>query len=164
MAWSLSHVIYPSALILFIDRKKMSLVEQRKSFVFGMPYETRLDMIRAFLRIYNGYLDYRGMDQITERSINLLSFYVCYGYSDETRLRYMDCYGQKDSYVSVLNNDLKKGGFLEDRKGSNYRTRNLSRDMLNFRNYFVLDGDGDDTRVLGFVFKRRPVAVGGEDA
>lgn len=129
-------------------------MEQRKSFVFGLPYETRLDMIQVFLRVYNGYLDSRGRRMVPERSLNLLSFYVCYGYSEETRLRYMDCYDQKDSYVSVLNNELKKLGFLEDRRSNNYKTRNLSRDMMNFRNYFVLDGDGDDTRVLGFVFKR----------
>lgn len=33
--------------------------EQRKAFVFALPYDTRLDMIQQFLRIYNGYLDSR---------------------------------------------------------------------------------------------------------
>ena len=48
--------------------------EQRKAFVFALPYDTRLDMIQQFLRIYNGYLDSKGRSLITERTINLLSF------------------------------------------------------------------------------------------
>ncbi len=62
------------------------MAEQRKAFVFALPYDTRLDMIQQFLRIYNGYLDSKGRSLITERTINLLSFYINYGYSDDTRL------------------------------------------------------------------------------
>jgi hypothetical protein len=49
------------------------MAEQRKAFVFALPYDTRLDMIQQFLRIYNGYLDSKGRSLITERTINLLS-------------------------------------------------------------------------------------------
>lgn len=62
------------------------MAEQRKAFVFALPYDTRLDMIQQFLRIYNGYLDSKGRSLITERTINLLSFYINYGYSDDTGL------------------------------------------------------------------------------
>lgn len=110
-------------------------------------------MIQVFLRVYNGYLESVGRKPVSERTVNLLSFYICYGYSDDTRARYMDCYGQRESYVAVLNNELKRFGFLEDRRGS-FRSRGLSREMMSVRNYLVLDGDGDDIRVMGIVFKR----------
>ena len=100
-------------------------------------------MIQQFLRIYNGYLDSKGRSLITERTINLLSFYINYGYSDDTRAKYMDCYGQKESYIAVLNNELKRGGFLVDKKNGNFRTRELSIEMRSLRNYFVLDGEGE---------------------
>lgn len=137
------------------------MAEQRKAFVFALPYDTRLDMIQQFLRIYNGYLDSKGRNLITERTINLLSFYINYGYSDDTRAKYMDCYGQKESYIAVLNNELKRGGFLVDKKNGNFRTRELSIEMRSLRNYFVLDGEGDDTRVMGFVFKRNKLNIDG---
>lgn len=137
------------------------MAEQRKAFVFALPYDTRLDMIQHFLRIYNGYLDSKGRSLITERTINLLSFYINYGYSDDTRAKYMDCYGQKESYIAVLNNELKRGGFLVDKKNGNFRTRELSIEMRSLRNYFVLDGEGDDTRVMGFVFKRNKLNIDG---
>ena len=93
-------------------------------------------MIQQFLRIYNGYLDSKGRSLITERTINLLSFYINYGYSDDTRAKYMDCYGQKESYIAVLNNELKRGGFLVDKKNGNFRTRELSIEMRSLRNLF----------------------------
>lgn len=128
-------------------------MDDRKAFVFAIPYRTRLEMIQVFIRVYNGYLESVGRKPVSERTVNLLSFYICYGYSDDTRARYMDCYGQRESYVAVLNNELKRFGFLVDKRGS-YRSRGLSRDMMSVRNYLVLDGDGDDIRVMGLVFKR----------
>ena len=142
--------------------RRLELMENRKAFVFAIPYKTRLDMIQVFLRVYNGYLESIGRRPVSDRTINLLSFYICYGYSDDTRARYMACYGQKESYVAVLNNELKRYGFLVDKR-QNYRSRGLSRDMASVRNYFVLDGDGDDMRVMGLVFKRQRNNVSEED-
>ena len=76
----------------------------------------------------------------------------------------MDCHGQKESYIAVLNNELKRGGFLVDKKNGNFRTRELSIEMRSLRNYFVLDGEGDDTRVMGFVFKRNKLDIDGEES
>ena len=48
-----------------------------------------------------------------------------------------------------------------DKKNGNFRTRELSIEMRSLRNYFVLDGEGDDTRVMGFVFKRNKLDIDG---
>ena len=62
---------------------------------------------------------------------------------------------------SSADNELKRGGFLVDKKNGNFRTRELSIEMRSLRNYFVLDGEGDDTRVMGFVFKRNKLNIDG---
>lgn len=126
-----------------------------------MLYDTRLDMIQMFLKIYNGYLEAIGKDTVTDRSICLLSFYINYGYSDDTRSKYIDSMGTSRAYVSVLDNELKRRGFLVD-KNNSFKNRRLSMDMMNIRNYFVLDGEFDDMRIIGFVFKRRELKLGKE--
>lgn len=124
-----------------------------------MMYDTRLDMIKMFLRIYNGYLDAMDKTMISDRTINLLSYYINYGYSEDTRAKYMVSFNTNPPYISVLDNELKRRGFLTDGNG-NYKNRGLSMDMTNLRNYFVLDADSDDTRIMGFVFKRKGIDIG----
>lgn len=123
-----------------------------KIFKLQIPCKDNVEMAKKVLCIYNGVLN--GMNEsnkIDQRHIDLMAFYICFNYSEETKKRYSDCYGKSLKAIRTMDCLLKNKGFLQD-PGDSYRNRELSDDMKKIRQYFA-DGS-TSTKGMLFVFKR----------
>ena len=120
---------------------------------FTIPFTDTVDLGRKILLIYNGYLMAAGGKQpIDARHLNLLSYYFVFGYSYETKKKFSTCYGTTLQYVSVLDTEMKKRGFLMDPDG-NFRSRALSPDLENMRRLFILEGSRDMNAIVSLFYR-----------
>lgn len=115
-------------------------------------YTDRLDLSRKFLLIYNSMSAIFGWPKINARHLDLIAYYICYGYSENTQKRYMEDFGISTNTMSVMNCELKKGGLLVD-VGGNYRTRDLCGRLHRIRQYFAGGDPGPKTMVINFIRK-----------
>lgn len=167
-----SELFYASPCFLFLPslplwktfemEKSTEQSVNRRLFRFAVPYTDTVDMARKILQIYNGYLVAIGKKQLIDaRHMNLLSYYFVFGYSYDTKQKFATCYSTSLQYVSVLDTEMKKRGFLVDRDG-NYRSRGLSPDLENMRRLFVLEGSKDVNAIIS-VFHRVSSGPDGEE-
>lgn len=126
--------------------------ELNKIFVASAYYEDRIDLMRKVLAIYNSLAVILGWPNIAPRHIDLIAYYICYGYSENTQKRYCDDFNIKATMLSVMNSDLKKNGLLVDLAGT-YRTRNICPRLQRFRNYFANGDPSPKLMAINFIRK-----------
>ena len=122
---------------------------QGRVFTICIPWVDRLDYALKLLHIYNGFLRAESSkDIIKDRHINLLAFYMIYGYSSSTRERFSKIYGKRMEYVSVLDSELVKLGFLKD-FGKSVKSRDLRVELSRMKRFFVDEpGEFDGSHVM----------------
>lgn len=126
--------------------------ELNKIFCSTAFYTDRLDLSRKVLKVYNSLSAILNWPSISSRHIDLIAYYICYGYNDNTQKRYMDDFNIDMASLRVMNSEMKKKGLLVD-VGGNFRTRNLSPRLQRFRQYFAGGDPGAKTIVINFIRK-----------
>ena len=122
-------------------------------------------MAKKILLFYNGYLMASGNEKnvIDARHLNLLAYYFVFGYSYETKKKFLlICFSTDLQYVSVLDTEMKKRGILIDREG-NYRTRCLCPDIENMRRLFVLEGSRDQCALVSLFYRKKTFEADAEE-
>lgn len=124
-----------------MDEKKNRLLLTSK-----VRYKDDLDFAKKLLHIYNGLLmaisededdeQKKRMMSIPKRHMNLLSFYLVFGFSRDTVERYARVFNVPERYVAVMNTELKIAGFLVDRRGS-AASRELSPALVKLKQYMI---------------------------
>lgn len=119
-----------------------------------LGYDNRLEMVRKVLKVYSGFLDASGKNPIFDRHQNMLSCYIVYGYSRESTKKFQEIFGISNSYLRVLNTEVRKAGYLVKDKSTDNDYR-LSDEMEYLRKYFITSNN--DGAPLGFniIFFRR---------
>lgn len=80
--------------------------------------------------------------------VDVLVYYLKYGYSDETRSMISEDTGKNITYINTTNTHLRDLGFIE--KGvNNLRKSKLSEEMEKLRKQFITDGNNGV--FIGFV-------------
>lgn len=122
---------------------------RKRVFTISIPWVDRIDYALKLLHIYNSFLRAESSkDIIKERHINLLAFYMIYGYSSSTRERFSKIYGKRMEYVSVLDSELVKLGFLND-FGKSVKNRDLRVELSRMKRFFVDEpGEFDGSHVM----------------
>lgn len=105
---------------------------------FKIEYDTRLELCKKVLVFYNAYLQSTGKSFMREKQMELMAYYMCYGYSDETTDRYTYVNNISAAYTSVLKSYLKRDGFIENVINVKKRTK-LNDDLEVIRRYFIED-------------------------
>lgn len=125
-----------------------------------VPYSDTVDMAKKILLFYNGYLMAIGRNKnvIDARHLNLLAYYLVFGYSQDTKKKFSHCFSTELQYVAVLDTEMKKRGILIDRDG-NYRTRCLCPDIENMRRLFILEGSKDQCALVSLFYRKRAFDV-----
>jgi hypothetical protein len=124
-----------------------------KSFQFGMEYEDNLDLAKQLVDVFNGFEKSRGGTRIiTNRYINLVAYFLLYGYSRETRNRYLEDFGDPPGKVRTYESILKNIGILEDYERS-IKSRDLCPTLKNMRNYFFCRGSSKQMLVAVYFRK-----------
>lgn len=120
----------------------------------ALGYDNRLEMIHKVLKVYSGFLEASGREPIFDRHQNMMSCYIVYGYSRESTKKFQEIFGISNSYLRVLNTEVRKSGYLVKDKESDKDYR-LSDEMEYLRKYFITSNN--DGLPLGFniVFFRR---------
>lgn len=126
--------------------------ELNKLFCSKAFYSDRLDLSRKVLQIYNSMSVIFDWPKISPRHLDLIAYYVCYGYNENTQKRYVEDFRVSSSTMSVMNCELKNIGLLVD-IGGNFRTRNLCPRLQRFRQYFAGGDPGPKTLVIEFIRK-----------
>lgn len=124
---------------------------QRKTFMTSVFYEDRLDLIKKVLILYNAIAELKKWPTVFPRHMDIVAYYLCYDYSEDTKKRFMSDFGKSQSSVSVMDSELKSRGLLMD-EGGNYKTRYLCDRLKVFRSYFAA-GD-DPMKVIQIVLAR----------
>lgn len=109
-----------------------------KPKIFGKlyNYQSSLEFIQKILDVYVVLNDNK--NKLLQREKEALSYYIMYGYSQET-VKDIETTLSKEvdgNYVRVINNALRKKQYLikdERNKNKNY----LSPDMLKIKEYYV---------------------------
>lgn len=107
-----------------------------KTFMTSILYEDRIDLIKKMLVVYNAIADLKKWPSVCPRHMDIVSYYLCYGYSDNTKRLFSENFGKSSNAVSVMDSELKSRGLLVD-KGGNYKTRDLSDRLNAIRSYFA---------------------------
>lgn len=128
--------------------------EISKVFYSTAYYTDRLDLSRKVLLVYNSWATIFGWPRIQPRHVDLIAYYIYYGYNEETQARYMEDFNIPSGTMSVMNSELKKSGMLSD-FGGNYKTRDICPRLKRFRQYFV-DGHKDPKRMVIDFFRKKP--------
>ena len=134
------------------DRKSIPIKVDLLRGAIG--YNNRLEMIQKVLKIYSGFLDASGKSPIFDRHQYMLSCYIVYGYSRESTKKFQEIFGISNSYLRVLNTEVRKAGYLVKDKSTDNDYR-LSDEMEYLRKYFITSNN--DGAPLGFniIFFRR---------
>lgn len=126
----------------------------KKLFYATAHYTDRLDLSRKVLLVYNSWAIIFNWPKIPPRYLDLIAYYICYGYNEETQIRYSDDFNMPQNTMSVANSELKKCGMLVD-SGGNFKTRDICPRLKRFRQYFA-SADTDPKSML-IEFIRKPV-------
>lgn len=118
------------------EEQKKKKAGNPKTFMTSILYEDRIDLIKKMLVVYNAIADLKKWPVVCPRHIDLVSYYICYGYSDNTKRLFIENFGKNSNSVSVMDSELKSRGLLVD-KGGNYKTRDLSDRLKAVRAYFA---------------------------
>lgn len=124
---------------------------QRKTFMTSVFYEDRLDLIKKVLILYNAIAELKKWPTVFPRHMDIIAYYLCYDYSEDTKKRFMSDFGKSQTSISVMDSELKSRGLLVD-EGGNYKTRYLCDRLKVFRLYFAA-GD-DPMKVIQIVLAR----------
>lgn len=119
-----------------------------------LGYDNRLEMIRKVLKVYSGFLDASGRDPIYERHQNMMSCYIVYGYSLDSTKKFQEIFGVSNSYLRVLNTEVRRIGYLvkDNESDRDYR---LSDEMEYLRRYFITSNNDGEPLGFNIVFFRR---------
>ena len=119
-----------------------------------LGYDNRLEMIRKVLKVYSGFLDASGRDPIYERHQNMISCYIVYGYSLDSTKKFQEIFGVSNSYLRVLNTEVRRIGYLVKDYESDWDYR-LSDEMEYLRRYFITSNNDGEPLGFNIVFFRR---------
>lgn len=139
-----------------MEEKKKSADQNHKMYRFVIPYKDTVDMARKILLMYNGYSMATGKKSIIDmRHVNLLSYYLVFGYSMETKKKFSHCFSVEMQYVAVLDTEMRKRGILVDPDG-NFRSRRLCDDIENMRRLFISENQSDRCAIIA-LFARQSI-------
>lgn len=115
-------------------------------------YEDRIDLIKKVLVVYNAMAELKKWPVVCPRHMDLVSYYLCYGYSNDTKKLFIDNFEKTSNSISVMDSELRSRGLLVD-KGGNYKTRDLSDRLKAVRAYFA--SGTDDEKYFRINFARQ---------
>lgn len=123
-----------------------------KTFMTSILYEDRIDLIKKVLVVYNAMAELKKWPVVCPRHMDLVSYYLCYGYSNDTKKLFIDNFEKTSNSISVMDSELRSRGLLVD-KGGNYKTRDLSDRLKAVRAYFA--SGTDDEKYFRINFARQ---------
>lgn len=130
-----------------LDRKKVEGALDIIGSVFGDIkdactdgyYEigaNRLDDMDETLRCIQMYVILKNIRNLTGRKLEVLSYYLKYGYSKRTKDQIIKGLNIKDSNLNNINHQLRKMKVIEN-VGYNQSNNKVSSELLNFKEFIV---------------------------
>lgn len=121
--------------------------------VYGLKigYEDRLQL---YLKAIKLYVDIKKIDDTSkslgDRPLELLSYYLLEGYSDETKEFIQKNLGLTSKNVNTVNRVLTKKGYLAQDK-NNFHTKVLNPDLEKLKSYIDTNKDLSKFFLIKFV-------------
>lgn len=96
----------------------------------------RLSAIAEVLRCIKLYVILRGVEKLTGRKLEVLAYYLMYGYSKKTKKHIITNLKITDSNLNNINHELRKMGVINS-IGYNQATNEVNKDLLELKNFVV---------------------------
>lgn len=101
----------------------------------------RLVEIEEILRCIKIYVILKDIKKLTGRKLEVLAYYLAYGYSKETKKDVIRNIKITDSNLNNINHELRKMGVINS-VGYNQSANEVNSDLLEFKK-FIVDNKGD---------------------
>lgn len=139
-----------------IDREKFEkslyvvgeIIPDIKEAIIGGYYPietTRLDQTKEVLRCIKIYAILKDLEKLTGRKLEVLVYYLMYGFSKKTKKDILKGLKITDSNLNNINCELRKIGVIKS-VGYNQSTNEVNRDLIRFKE-FVVDKKGKYTLI-----------------
>lgn len=100
----------------------------------------RLSEMDEIIRCIKMYLILKDIKKITGRKLEVLSYYLRFGYSKETKKKVLKGIKITDSNLNNINHELRKMGVINS-VGYNQSANEVDKDLLQFKE-FIVDNKG----------------------
>lgn len=127
--------------------------------VYGYPvdYSDELDLLRKVLKVHAVVTNIdKDENFLRPMLVKVLSFYILWGYSKETKEIIMDSLEITQKNLNQINSELTKKKYLV-RDTHNFRKKYLSKELTMLKNYFL---EGDYKKVFLVRFKEKKSEAG----
>lgn len=132
---------------------EMDKTTERNQYYFSLNinYTDKIDLIKKAIKVYACVDNMnRNGSFLSERAINVLSFYIVYGYSKETKNKIKEVLGISTENLNQINSILTKNGFLI-RSNFNFRVNKVCDDLNNLGRYLLHKKIVDKEMSINFV-------------
>lgn len=113
-----------------MEENKIKVSSSKVYLIIPSDIETDMDVLRKALEIYQ--IATANKTRLTNAELNLMVYYLRFGYSDQTKDDYRDDTGISPNGLHVLNNKLRDKGYLQKSQIKN-NVSFLSNDMESLR-------------------------------
>lgn len=121
--------------------------------VVTFKFENSFDKVHACLRLYAEATNIKaGYVHIRPRMVDVLTFYILYGYSRETKKKILETTGFTKENLNQINSELTKKGYLR-MDSRNYRIKHLSPTVQGLKDFFDSSEDIEKS-LFAFSLKR----------
>jgi len=100
----------------------------------------RLSEMDEILRCIKMYVILKDINKLTGRKLEVLSYYLKFGYSKKTKKDIIKGIKITDSNLNNINHELRKMGVINS-VGYNQSTNEVNKDLLQFKS-FIVDNKG----------------------
>jgi len=112
-------------------------------------YKNEIDFVDKLITIYST-ISMKKDQQLRKFEREVLSYYMRFGYSSETKKRITEELGKSADTITQANFYLKKKGYLTD-SNTNMSKKRLAKDLQDIKDNFI---DGEK-KILAIGFKRK---------
>lgn len=104
---------------------------------FNVSYKDNLDLLRKVLILNATSTNInKGKNYLRPKLVDVLSFYILYDYSKETKDLIIESLKIKGTNLNQINSELTRKGYLI-KDYFNYRRKTLSEELIALKKYFL---------------------------
>jgi hypothetical protein len=134
------------------NEKKRGKRRRAYPFWFAFKVSTRLDMAELGLWLLNIKRKFLGELEMQPRFIQMMAYFLVYGYSAETRKRYAEASGYTENSIRQMVSVLIHHGLIV-RNSQNQRRFELSPQMEQLGNFVRRQVSDEYIKSFGFLIK-----------